>query len=735
VQVRSYTFLLISALLVLATACQSEDSSPGNAGFRIEIAPLGLEANTQVCYDLEVSGPGGVLWRRGDRETTFAGHDQSPPYDGTPGAPDTDALCSTQFGNGSLGSITFVGTCDASGDIDPDRPGTQNEIAIWVDGVYPGSPPPSDSTVSPERYGWQDPCPEGCRIEADCLENVDTPVEFNITLLRQLDRGFFVASTNAGNRIFCSASFSTCDGTAPNLLLTGRDADPDPTVALAIDCQVEPGANAPEFFFNAPVVTCTDADPTTTDSTFEIAMTCGAGISGSTSEGVQIEYLIGNEGLPSGCGVAPSPACVSALGSLAINLSTLPPGKECSLSIEAAVAEQGIFVSGEPPPATSLFPYITLTTPLTGPNGEFLCTRHQLNSNESPLKTVYRGPIAGPQDQIQPMCVSFDAGDAAMSNTGACPPVQCEEFVRASCSDGVMNGDETGTDCGGSCGLCPAGERCITGTDCLSGSCSQDTFECAPPAVADGVVVEPGGWYRQWSDGTFASSCAAYKTGDAVHQYAGQIGSGRYRIQPTEQHTPFDVYCDMTSAGGGWTLAMKLDGQETTFAFGATYWTTPALYHPEALWFDDEESKSEAFNTVPFSELRLGMTVGNVTNWIELPTPATPSLLAAFANPALTPTSVGRDAWKGLVTDASLQSNCSREGFNAVCDGADPSRVRIGIVGNNENDCTSCDSRLGFGGASGAGGQDAGNSCGNEAYFDADGGDRSIRAFGYVFVR
>lgn len=39
------------------------------------------------------------------------------------------------------------------------------------------------------------------------------------------------------------------------------------------------------------------------------------------------------------------------------------------------------------------------------------------------------------------------------------------------CGDGVRNGDETGIDCGGSCGKCGVNSQCSTGADCQSGAC------------------------------------------------------------------------------------------------------------------------------------------------------------------------------------------------------------------------------------------------------------------------
>ena len=95
-------------------------------------------------------------------------------------------------------------------------------------------------------------------------------------------------------------------------------------------------------------------------------------------------------------------------------------------------------------------------------------------------------------------------------------------------------------------------------------------------------------------------------------------------------------------------------------------------------------------------------------------------------------TSLRRDTWKRLIgSEASLQRNCNREGFNAACTGRFRSKARIGILGNGGDNCGSCNSRIGFG----TGGKpDIHNTCGNEAAVSPDNGDKHIKAMGYILV-
>jgi hypothetical protein len=57
--------------------------------------------------------------------------------------------------------------------------------------------------------------------------------------------------------------------------------------------------------------------------------------------------------------------------------------------------------------------------------------------------------------------------------------------VAASCTNGVQDGDETDIDCGGSCGPCPVGKKCLVQSDCTPGTCTNKV--CVAPTCSDGV--------------------------------------------------------------------------------------------------------------------------------------------------------------------------------------------------------------------------------------------------------
>ena len=148
--------------------------------------------------------------------------------------------------------------------------------------------------------------------------------------------------------------------------------------------------------------------------------------------------------------------------------------------------------------------------------------------------------------------------------------------------------------------------------------------------------------------------------------------------------------------------------------------------------FDNQETKLPTYWSTNFSKICLGMKNGHNTYFTVISKEAS-SLFSLIADGEYRSTSLGRDKWKSLIgSEGSLQTNCGKEGFNAKCHNPVYSKARIGILGNNEKDCETCDSRIGFGIA---GREIKPNTCGIRAKYYSDNGDKNIQTMGYILVQ
>ena len=225
------------------------------------------------------------------------------------------------------------------------------------------------------------------------------------------------------------------------------------------------------------------------------------------------------------------------------------------------------------------------------------------------------------------------------------------------------------------------------------------------------------------------------------------------------------VFCHMGNfecGDGGWTLAMKIAGTQVnslsplrnsryywnelrqiknaivvfqrTFHYDSQFWSNRSAYNFAGgkTGFDSQETKLPTYWNTSFSKICLGMKINHQLRFIVINRHAN-SLFSLIADGKYRATSLGRNTWKSLIgSRASLQPNCSKEGFNAVGDDARQSKARIGITANQQNHCGSCDSRIGFG----TGGlHDDSNTWGNEATYSPDNGNKHIKAMGYILVQ
>ena len=131
------------------------------------------------------------------------------------------------------------------------------------------------------------------------------------------------------------------------------------------------------------------------------------------------------------------------------------------------------------------------------------------------------------------------------------------------------------------------------------------------------------------------------------------------------------------------------------------------------------------------------MKVNETTNWIVINHEST-SLFDTITGGSST-TQVSKNTWKSLISSAMLQPNCNQQGFNLEkknrYDKDGYMNVRIGFVANNQNDCASCDSCIGFGiSVQGCEGDIRKTTCGNIAICGKL-DEIDTATFGYIFVQ
>jgi hypothetical protein len=372
--------------------CDAEKTVAEPQGLKIAVAPLNLAGIGYACYDILVENQGAAY------KTVGGGNDVVSLGDPLV-AGDAGAICSNDYGNGSGGAITYVAPCDASPGADTVPGGTvQNKVTLWVDGLY-------NTNGTPIGAGtWENPCVGGCSLDFDCKANADTLVEFNFTIMRDAQQGFFDVAVNFED-VFCSAKVD-CQY-APTAgqevgqyirLVHGTDGERTLTAVAAVACtggDFEAGDEnddrthlyATDFVVECDgVATSLEVDgegnyyppyDATDDSTFrpvgieQVMVFRGLeallnGPSGPSADKMYWNVAVGfTEGTP-----------VNGVPTIADNCKLRWAVTASKGPIEAAFAKSNV-----------TYPYIQSSVDISDADGLLICTRHPVNEEVNGLST------------------------------------------------------------------------------------------------------------------------------------------------------------------------------------------------------------------------------------------------------------------------------------------------------------------------------------------------------------
>ncbi len=178
-------------------------------------------------------------------------------------------------------------------------------------------------------------------------------------------------------------------------------------------------------------------------------------------------------------------------------------------------------------------------------------------------------PGWGGDDCSEPDCTGITCtGDGTGTCDGSGDAVAC------TCDEGYQDNDEDLT-CDAACAAssCSGHGTCDDSTGAISCKCD-DGYDGAACDVCDtaggyasdgeacGIAIAGGlveGDPAKWADGTTAKNCQEYLFPPDGYVYAGSTGDGIYEIDPSGS-SPFEVYCDQTTLGGGWTMIDQVVG-------------------------------------------------------------------------------------------------------------------------------------------------------------------------------
>ncbi len=161
---------------------------------------------------------------------------------------------------------------------------------------------------------------------------------------------------------------------------------------------------------------------------------------------------------------------------------------------------------------------------------------------------------------------------------------------------------------------------------------AQNAFPVGTRFIRPFVTVQSGGFGYTTVDGfaIFEDDGPAYRPNClTLLQDDPKLGSGVYTIDPLGDSHPINVWCDMTTDGGGWTLTMSADnavaGDSTRWSGGLPIWHTA---HADAITVTPTATgKSAAYSTVHGTQILFKTHSEAAGRWASFSMPGSLTML------------------------------------------------------------------------------------------------------------